>query len=454
MSDANPQNKMGVMPIKQLLFSMSFPMIVSMLIQALYNVVDSIFVSRISENAFSAISLAFPMQNFIIALSAGLGVGINALLSKSLGEKNYKLSNQTAGVSLFLALCSWILCIFIGFFFVDAYLSGQTEVVEIQEYGKTYVRICLFASLGIFFQITNEKLLQSTGKTTLSMIVQATGAIINIILDPIFIFGYLGLPAMGVAGAAYATVIGQSIGGCLGLYLNFKYNTDIKIDIKNIRPHLPIIKNIFKVGMPSMLMMSLGSVMVFFINGILDTFSPTAIAVFGIYYKLQSFVLMPTYGITNGMIPIIAYNYGAKYSDRIKETLKYGLIGAFCIMSFGIIIFQLCSRNLLLMFDASEEMIEIGMPALKLISLSFITAGFNIVCSATFQGLGNGLYSLWVSLGRQVILIMPIAYLLSLTGQLHFVWLAFPISEIIAFGMSIYFTKNIFIKVNAELQTP
>ena len=444
------ENKMGTMPVGKLLFTMSLPMIVSMLVQALYNIVDSAFVAQISENALSAVSLAFPMQNFIIAVSTGIGVGVNALLSKSLGQKKYELANKTASVSLLLAVLSWLGFVVIGIFFTDLYLQGQTDVPEILELGRIYLKICLFGSLGIFVQIASEKLLQATGRTMFSMATQGIGAITNIILDPILIFGLLGAPKMGVAGAALATVIGQFISCFLGLYFNAKNNPDIKISIKNMLPTRGILRSIFVVGIPSILMVSIGSVMVFFMNGILATFTPTAIAVFGVYFKLQSFVLMPIFGITNGMIPIIAYNYGAGHQDRILQAIKYSILGAIGIMVTGMITFQLIPDKLLLLFNASEDMLLIGVPALKTISFSFLLAGYNIVSSAVFQSLGNGIYSLCASIARQVVVLMPVAYLLSLSGNLNLVWFAFPIAEIMSFAACTFFLFKILKRIKIQ----
>lgn len=445
-------NKMGIMPIKKLLFQMSLPMILSMTIQALYNVVDSMFVAKISENALSAVSLAFPMQNFIISVSVGIGVGVNSLLSKNLGQHNFKSANKVASVSLFLAFCSWLMFVFIALFFIDFYLKGQTDVQEIIDLGRAYLRICLFGSLGIFIQVTTEKLLQSTGLTTYNMMVQGTGAIINIILDPILIFGLFGMPALGVAGAGIATVIGQFSGATLGLYLNYSKNKEIKITTSDMLPTKTIVSDIFKIAIPSILMLSVGSVMVFFLNKILNSFTPTAIAVFGSCYKLQSFVMMPVFGITNSVIPIVAYNYGALKMDRIKETIRHAIIWSIAIMTTGMFIFQLFPRNLLSIFDASPEMLAIGIPALKIISLCYPTAAFNIVCSSVYQALGCGSYSLVVSLTRQLIFLLPIAYVLSLSSNLELVWLCFPISEIIGFSLSIFLIRKLLKFVSSEIE--
>lgn len=442
------ENKMGTMPIKKLLFTMSVPMIISMLVQALYNIVDSAFVAQISENALSAVSLAFPMQNFMIAVATGTGVGVNALLSKSLGAKKFDIADKTANVSIFLAIINWLVFLFISIFFVDIFLRGQTNVTEIIEYGDTYLRICMAGSFGLFTQIAFERLMQATGRTVYAMITQGVGAIINIILDPILIFGMFGFPEMGVAGAALATVIGQVFGMSLGLYFNAKKNTEIKINLKHMLPNPHILRSIYVVAIPSILMVSIGSIMIFLMNRILDGFTPTAIAVFGVYFKLQSFIFMPVFGLTNGMIPIIAYNYGARNKERITQTIRLSIITAICIMALGFLSFQLISDKLLGLFNASFSMLEIGVPALKIISYSFLFAGYNIVTSSVFQALGNGVYSLTISVARQLVVLMPVAFILSRIGTLNNVWLAFPIAEVVAFALCTLYLKRIFKKLD------
>lgn len=437
------ENKMGTMPVPKLLVTMSVPMIISMLVQALYNIVDSAFVAQISENALSAVSLAFPMQNFMIAVAAGTGVGVNALLSKSLGAKKFDTANKTASVSLFLAVLNWLFFIIIALVFTKLFLKGQTNVAEIIQDGEIYLRIVLIGSFGIFLQVAMERLLQATGRTFEAMISQGIGAVINIILDPIFIFGLFGVPKMGVAGAAVATVLGQMIGCTVALYLNLKRNHEIHIDIKNILPNKYILKKIYTVAVPSILMVSIGSIMIFCMNRILDGFTSTAIAVFGIYFKLQSFIFMPVFGLNNGMIPIIAYNYGARNKLRIRQTIKLSIITAVVIMFAGFAAFQFLPHKLLAMFKASENMIAIGVPALRIISFSFLLAGYNIVASSVFQALGNGIYSLLISVARQLVVLLPSAYLLAHFGELNRVWLAFPIAEVIAFALcNIFLVRN------------
>lgn len=442
------ENKMGTMSVNKLLFTMSVPMIISMLVQALYNIVDSAFVAQISENALSAVSLAFPMQNFMIAVATGTGVGVNALLSKSLGAKKFDTANKTACVSLFLAVMNWLFFVIICLIFTKPFLRGQTNVPEIIQEGETYLRIVLIGSLGIFLQVAVERLLQSTGRTVYAMITQCVGAVVNIVLDPILIFGLFGLPKMGVAGAAYATIAGQIIGCIVGILLNIKRNHEIHIEFKNILPNKFILKSIYIVAIPSILMVSIGSIMIFCMNRILDSFTPTAIAVFGVYFKLQSFIFMPVFGLTNGMIPIIAYNYGARNKLRITQTIKMSIITAVVIMVAGFALFQLVPHKLLAMFNASENMISIGVPALRIISFSFLLAGYNIITSSVFQALGNGVYSLITSIARQLVVLMPAAYFLARLGNLNNVWLAFPIAEIMAFILCTIFIVRIVKKLN------
>ena len=390
-----PENKMGVMPENKLLLSMAVPIMISMLVQAFYNVVDSIFVGQLSENALNAVSLAFPIQNLMISVAVGTGVGINALLSKSLGEKKQDMVNKTAMNGLFLTLLSYLLFAAIGLTCSGLFFRAQTDIPEILNYGQDYMFLCCTLSFGLFFSITFERTLQSTGRTFYTMLSQATGAIINIILDPILIFGYFGLPRLEVAGAAWATVIGQIIGGLLNLYCNLRHNPDVQFRLKGFRPSLPIVRNIYSVGVPSIIMSSIGSVMVFGMNKILIAFTPTATAVFGVYFKLQSFIFMPVFGLNNGMVPIVAYNYGARKPDRILKTIRLSLCYAVSLMAVGFLIFQVFPAQLLSMFESEEatgDMIRIGVPALRTISISFLFAGFCIVPSGVFQALGHGVY--------------------------------------------------------------
>ena len=437
------ENKMGVMPVNRLLITMSLPMVISMLVQALYNIVDSVFVAQINEAALTAVSMAFPIQNLMIAVAAGTGTGVNALLSKSLGEKNKRMVDDTANMGVFLAICSYAVFAIIGIFLSRIYFAAQISDAQIIEYGDEYMSvICLF-SFGLFGQIITERLLQATGRTIFTMFTQGIGAIINIILDPILIFGLLGLPAMGVTGAAAATVIGQIIAAILGFVCNAVYNHDITLSMKGIFTiDTTVISKVYQVGIPSIIMQSITSVMTFSLNKILAEFSSTAVAVFGVYYKLNSFIFMPVFGMNNGLVPILSYNYGARKPDRIKKTIKLGMKYAVAIMIFGLLLFELFPSGLLGIFDASQEMLSIGCVALRIIASSFVFAGVAIICSTVFQAIGNPLHSLIMSVCRQLLVIVPVAWLLSLSGRLELVWLAFPIAEFVSVAMSIFFMKK------------
>ena len=441
-----PENKMGVMPVNKLLLSMSVPMMISMLVQALYNIVDSIFVAQISENAFTALSLAFPAQTLMIAVATGTGVGINALLSKSLGEKNFERANKTARNGIFLAICGFVVFAILGIFLSRQFFLWQTDVMEIVDYGTQYLSICCICSFGLFIEITMEKLLQSTGRTVLSMTTQMIGAVLNIILDPILIFGWFGLPAMGVAGAAIATVIGQIIAAIIAIILNVKKNQEINISLKGFRPSKKIIKKIYAVGLPSIIMASIGSAMTFMMNKILIAFTTTATAVFGAYFRLQSFIFMPVFGLNNGMVPIVAYNYGARKKDRIIKTIKLSVCYAVSLMLIGLAIFWIFPETLLGFFEASDMMLEIGVPALQTISLSFIFAGFSIITLSVCQALGHGFMGLVVSVVRQLVVLVPVAYLLSRTGVLSAIWWAFPIAEVVAVSLAAIFLRQVYRK--------
>ncbi len=445
------ENKMGVMPVNKLLMNMSLPMMISMLVQALYNVVDSIFVSRIDENALTAVSMAFPIQSLMIALGAGTGVGVNALLSRSLGEKDYDRVNKAAGNGIFLAGINYLVFLLVGILVTTPFYLSQTKDAQILSYGQQYLTIICCCSFGMYGQFIFERLLQSTGRTFYTMITQSIGAIINIILDPIFIFGYFGIPKMGVAGAAIATVIGQIVAGTIALVINIKKNDEIQLKVKGFRPDGKTIARIYEVGIPSIIMQAIGSVMTYGMNRILIIFSSTAVAVFGVYFKLQSFIFMPVFGLNNGMVPIIAYNYGAGKKDRLIKTLKLSIIYAVGLMLLGVIIFQLFPAPLFALFDASETMLAIGIPALRIISLSFIFAGFCIVCGSLFQALGNGVYSMVVSIARQLLVLLPVAYLLSLSGKVEAVWWAFPIAEIVSLSLTVFFMFRINRKVISRI---
>lgn len=450
-SMGQPENKMGTMPVNKLLISMSFPMMVSMLVQALYNIVDSIFVAKINESALTAVSLAFPVQSLMIAAGVGTGVGVNAVLSRSLGERNYKKANEAAENGIFMAAVCYILFLIVGLFAVRPFFLTQTKDTQIVEYGITYLTICCVCSFGMFAQMIFERLLQSTGKTLYTMFTQGTGAIINIILDPILIFGLCGMPRMGVAGAAVATVTGQMIASVLAVFFNLKKNQEIKLSLKGFRPSGKIIGDIYKVGVPSIVMQAIGSVMVYGMNLILIGFSSTATAVFGVYFKLQSFIFMPVFGLNNGMVPIIAYNFGAGKRERLVKTTKLSIIYAVSIMLVGLIVLECIPDKLLLLFDASEHMLAIGVPALRIICISFIFAGFCIVCGSVFQALGNGVYSMVVSIARQLIVLLPVAWLLSRLGNINYVWWAFPIAELVSLTLTILFLIKINQKVISKI---
>jgi len=441
------ENKMGTMPVNRLLITMSLPMVISMLVQALYNVVDSIFVARINENALTAVSLAFPIQSLMIAVAAGTCVGINAVLSRSLGEKDYDKVNKCACNGIILMALSFLFFVAVGIFGVSVFYKSQTSDAEILRFGTDYLTIVCCCSFGIFMQFTFERLLQATGKTFYTMITQGTGAIINIILDPILIFGLGGMPRMGVKGAAVATVIGQVIAGVLALYLNFMKNDEVKIRKEGLKLEREIVGQIYAVGIPSMIMQAIGSLMTYGMNLILISFSSTAAAVFGVYFKLQSFVFMPIFGMNNGLVPILAYNFGAGKKERFLKTVKLGIVYAFAAMMIGLLLFNIIPERLLLMFDASETMLGIGVPALRTISISYLFAGFCIICGTVFQALGRAVYSMIVSIARQLVVLLPAAYLLSLAGNVNYVWWAFPIAEIMSLLMTVFFM----IRINRQI---
>lgn len=440
------ENRMGTMPINKLLISMSLPMIISMLVQAMYNVVDSIFVARIGESALAAVSMAFPIQNMMIAISSGTCVGVNALLSRSLGEQNPKQAQLAAVNGIFLGILSSVGFALFGIFGVEAFFSSQTNDPEIIAYGVQYLRICTLFSFGLNLEVTFERIMQSTGRTIYNMYSQGVGAITNIILDPILIFGLLGFPKMGIAGAALATVIGQILAMLLSLYFNMTKNDDISVNMKGFRPDPKSIKLIYIVGIPSIVMLSISSLMTYGMNLILGAFSTTAVTVFGVYYKLQSFIFMPVFGLNNGMIPIIAYNYGARSRSRVMKTARLSIYIAVGIMLIGLSLFQIFPRQLLLMFNASEHMLEVGVPALRLISISFIFAGYCIIVGSVFQALGNGIYSLIISFARQLLCILPVAYLLANLVGLQAIWFAFPIAELVSVILSTILFRRIYVK--------
>ncbi|MBS6395991.1 MAG: MATE family efflux transporter [Clostridiales bacterium] len=447
MTGSTEKNKMGVMPVGKLIISMSLPIMISMLVQALYNIVDSVFVAMISENALTAVSMAFPIQNLMIAVGVGTAVGVNALLARSLGAGDYEKVNKIAENAVFLTMLSYLLFLVIGLFMVEGFYRSQTDIEEIVQYGIDYMTICCCMSFGIFMQLTFERMLQATGKTIYTMFTQGTGAIVNLIMDPILIFGLFGFPKMGVAGAAAATVIGQIAAGIMSVVINQKKNHEVRIQMKGFRPDMAIIGQIYEIAVPSIIMQAIGSVMTYSMNRILITFTSTATAVFGVYFKLQSFVFMPVFGLNNGVIPIIAYNYGANDRERVLSAIKHSVIYAVSIMVLGLTVFQVIPGPLLELFSASETMLAIGIPALRIISLSFLLAGFCIACGSVFQALGCSVYSMFVSVARQLVVLLPAAYLLSRLGNVNLVWWALPIAELMSLAMTILFL----IRVNRKI---
>lgn len=447
------ENKMGTMPVGKLLFNMSLPMMVSMLVQALYNIVDSIFVAKLSENALTAVSLAFPLQTLLIAVATGTGVGMNALLSKSLGEHDFKKANKIADNGIFLYVLSYIVFLILGFTVVKPFYASQigSADVEIMELGIDYLSTVMILSFGLFGQIFFERLLTSTGRTIFSMTSQLCGAITNIILDPILIFGLLGAPKMGVTGAALATVIGQCVAGIIACVCNHKFNHEVSLNIKGFRPDWTLIGHIYAIGIPSIIMQSIGSVMTYCMNRILIEFSSTATAVFGVYFKLQSFFFMPVFGLNNGITPIIAYNYGAKQRKRMLKTIKLSLIVAFCLTFIGYLSFEAIPQVLLDMFNASEDMLTIGVPALRIIGIHYLIAWFCIVIGTVFQALGKAVFSMIVSIMRQLVVLIPAAYILAKLGGLHAVWWSFPIAEVISLLVTLFFFNKIYREIISKL---
>lgn len=444
------------MPENKLLLNMALPMILSMLIQACYNIVDSYFVAKLSEDALNAVSLAFPVQNLMIAVSVGTGVGINALLSRSLGQKDQERANRTAMNGVMLEVVSGLVFTVLGLTCARLFYTIQTDIPGIVEYGADYLTIIAGCSMGIFLSVACERLVQATGRTVYAMVIQGTGSVINLILDPILIFGLFGFPRMEVAGAAVATVTGQMIGGLVGLYLSLTHNPELQMSVAGLRPSREIIKGIYSVGLPSIIMQSIGSVMVFGMNQILIAFTATATAVFGIYFKLQSFIFMPVFGLNNGMVPIVAYNYGAQKPERITRTVKLAMAYAVGIMAVGFALFQLFPDVFLSLFEAEGEdagdLLTIGVPALRIISFHFLVAGICVVSMSVFQALGHGVLSLIVAIVRQLIVLLPTAFLLSRLGGLDVVWWAFPAAETIAVMLCLLFLFRVFQKEIIPMQ--
>ena len=436
--------RMGEMDEGKLLISLAMPIMLSMLVQALYNIVDSIYVARVSENCLSALSLAFPAQNIMIGLGTGTGVGVSTLISRALGRRDTMEANRVAGNAVFLAFCCWALMALFGILGADAFIHSQTDIAEIRMHADSYLRIVTIGSLFMYMQMCMEKLLQSTGLTRLSMWTQMFGAVTNIILDPFFIFGWCGLPALGTAGAAIATVLGQAAGMSLGIFLHHRHNREIRISRADLRPDPRIIQGVYRIGFPSVVMMIVGSATNYMMNRILIGFTPTAIAVYGSYFRIQSFFFMPVFGLNSGMIPIIGYNYGACKKERIYRTFRFGVLYASVFMLLGFLLFQLVPETLLGIFNPSENMLAIGVPALRRISISFIFAGFCIIASSVCQALDRSIASLAVSVLRQLVALVPAAWLLSKTGDVNMVWWAFPIAEVISLIASAVFLRSAF----------
>lgn len=448
------ENKMGVMPINKLLLTMAIPMMISMIVQALYNIVDSIFVAKLGQDAFNAVSFSFPVQNVIIAIASGTGVGMNALISRSLGEKNPERANGFAMHGLFLAIVSSMLVMIIGGACAEWFFLSQTTNQAVIVAGTDYVRICALCSFGVMGQIIFERLLQSTGKTFLSMLTQGFGAIINLILDPILIFGLLGCPKMGVAGAAWATVIGQ-IGACgFGLVLNIKYNKELSLNLKKFRLDFSKIKEIYRIGFPSILMQSIGSIMTYMMNRLLIDIeqTETAAAVFGAYFKLQSFVIMPVIGLGNALTPIIAFNLGARRKDRMKHAYRLGLVYAISIMLVGAFAMIFFPQALLKLFDASASMTAMGEKAFRIVAIALLFAGYCITTSNFFQACGKSVYSLWMSLIRQLIVLIPLAYLFGYAFGYQTVWYAVPLAELASVVVAMFGYRAINKKMLADLE--
>ncbi len=447
------ENRMGVMPVGKLLFAMSTPMVISFLVQSLYNIVDSIFVARYSPDALAAVSLAYPIQILMIAVSVGTGVGVNALLSRSLGEGKKKKAKLTADNAILLGILASIMFALFGVLCTKLFFDSQTKSESIRQLGYSYLSVVTIFSFGLMLEVTFERILQSTGKTVFNMITQSVGAIINIILDPILIFGFFGVPKLGIAGVAIATVAGQIIAMILSFIFNMKYNEDVDIRFGThiFIPDFGIIKQIYKVGIPSIAMQAMSTLMMLGLNKILVTYSDMAVNVLGIYYKLQSFVFMPIFGLNNGMTPIVAFNYGAKNKDRIVKVLKYSFIASIVIMVIGTAIFWLFPKELMMLFNPNEEMMKLGIPALRICSLCFILAAFDVIAIATFQSLGNGMYALYASFLRQLVLILPFAYALSKISGLGAVWYSIPLAELGCAFFDIYLMKKIYKQKVANL---
>ena len=441
-SNETKENKMGTMPVGKLLVSMAAPMVASMLFQALYNIVDSIYVSRVSQDALNSVSLSFPMQMILIGVATGTGVGMNALISRALGAKDKEKADTIANTGIFLFILSAIAFLFLGLVFPETFFRMQTENVRILKYGTDYLTVILTCSFGLLAQMSGERILQSTGKTNLSMITQITGAVINMILDPIMIFGLFGFPRLEVLGAAVATIIGQSIAAIMAYIFCITKNKEVSLNIRKIRPNGPIIKEIYRIGLPSILMQCMGSVMNFGLNKILIGFTEAATAAFGAYYKIQSFIFFPIFGLNNALTPLVSYNFGARKPDRVRAIIKLGVTISVSIMVLGFIVFETIPGVLLSLFNPSEEMLQVGSTAFRIIACSFPVAGFCIIAGAACQALGEPRCMLMTALCRQLVVLLPVAYLLSLTGRLELVWFSFLIAEVVSLCISVYYLRK------------
>ena len=446
------ENKMGTMEVRRLILTMSLPIMISMLVQALYNIVDSMFVARVSEAALAAVSLCYPIQMIMVAVACGTGVGINALLSRYLGEKKQEKASQVAMHGLFCAICNWLVFAVIGLFFSEAFLRLFSDDVQIIMMGISYMQICTICSFGVFVQITYERIMQSTGNTIYNMVIQGVGALINIILDPIFIFGLGPVPALGTAGAAIATVIGQIVAMFLGIIITQKKVREIQLSVRGFHLDGMIMKAMYRIAIPAILMQSIMSFMTVMMNMILAPFSEMAVSVFSIYYKLQQFVFMAVLGMNNALIPILSYNYGAHQMERIREGIRFALWMSCVIMAIGTVVFQLFPTQLLYLFDAKEAMLSIGIPALRTISVSFVFAGISMVLCSVFQALGSPNHSLLVTLLRQMVILLPLAYGFSSAFGLDMCWWSFPITEVLCALLSLYLLRSVQKRVFLQLQ--
>lgn len=446
------ENKMGTMEVRRLILTMSLPIMISMLVQALYNIVDSMFVARVSEAALAAVSLCYPIQMIMVAVACGTGVGINALLSRYLGEKKQEKASQVAMHGLFCAICNWLVFAVIGLFFSEAFLRLFSDDVQIIMMGISYMQICTICSFGVFVQITYERIMQSTGNTIYNMVIQGVGALINIILDPIFIFGLGPVPALGTAGAAIATVIGQIVAMFLGIIITQKKVREIQLSVRGFHLDGMLMKAMYRIAIPAILMQSIMSFMTVMMNMILAPFSEMAVSVFSIYYKLQQFVFMAVLGMNNALIPILSYNYGAHQMERIREGIRFALWMSCVIMAIGTVVFQLFPTQLLYLFDAKETLLSIGIPALRTISVSFVFAGISMVLCSVFQALGSPNHSLLVTLLRQMVILLPLAYGFSSAFGLDMCWWSFPITEVLCALLSLYLLRSVQKRVFLQLQ--